>query len=363
MCLGVLLMTPAERLARIPLSWPLWTLLAWQTVSFQWTEIPYSTLYLIRAELLPLACVSLIAGVVRPEVLIRRLIVVFSAIVIWSLFLSFVPKFQNPVQPGFRGTFDHKNELGIFSVFTLCMVLAFVRGRMRPVLVLCCVLAVMGTRSATAASGLFAVLFIWFWMSAIDSQKTRIDRSFLRIVSLASLVIGVMLAVGLMSTFLSVYGKDVTFSGRTIIWNESITTVLRQPVQGYGLGGVWLDGRSAVTADLQRRIGFGAAHAHNGAIELLLEVGVVGLVCFLLFFGQTASKAVRSLGVPARRPFGQWALLTISSLLLMSLSEPLFTGSSLAMCVIVWVVLATNEQQSRQPAWMLATREHLPDDL
>ena len=52
-------------------------------------------------------------------------------------------------QVGFRGTFNHKSLLGVFTVYALCMVLPFARGRWRRPLIVLCVALIMGTRSAT----------------------------------------------------------------------------------------------------------------------------------------------------------------------------------------------------------------------
>ena len=345
MCVGVLLLTPRTCLARLPISLPLWTLAAWQTASYQWTEVPFSTLFLIRSEVVPLLCFTLVAAVIRPAILVRRLVLFFCLVVGWSLLTSLIlPASRSLVatngQPGFRGTFAHKNLLGIFAVFTLSMIIAFVHNRWRPFLVAMSVVTIVGTRSATAGSGLLAVLFVWFWMSAVDGQRTQVDRSFLRIMSIASLAMSFLLGIGFLSSFLDLYGKDVTFSGRTVIWDESLTTVMRQPLHGYGLGGVWSDGRSPVTADLQQRIGFAPAHAHNGAIEILLEVGVVGLALTLIFLLSTMRLASRCSQINDARNAGRWAALSIIAIVLMSVSEPLFSRAWFALPVLIWVVLS-----------------------
>ena len=215
---------------------------------------------------------------------------------------------------------------------------------------------IVGTRSATAAGGLLGVLFVWGWMAAIAHQRNPRERQFLLLVSFTSAIAGVLLLLGLAPTLLDLYDKDLTFSGRTDIWTESLITVRDRPVQGYGLGGVWSDPASPVTADLHHRITFEAAHSHNSAIELLLEGGIVGLALTVLFVVQTVRLAVVCLRQPSAAAYGQWGLLIVLALLFMGLAEPLFEGPHLGLLVIVWVTLARVRNEGRRGAWTARPR-------
>ncbi len=356
--LVILLLTPTERLGRIPVLWALVAFAGWLILSWSWSELPRVSFDLIRLELIPLLVLSLVVGTIPPRVVVRTLLGLVVVVCTWSLLVSLALPMSRAavqgagpdgVQPGFRGTFGHKNLLGIFAVYALCLVLPFLRGRGRIPMVLLCVLLVISTRSATAASGLMAVVFAWFWIAAIDVQKSQRERQFLVAASLMSAGAGILMAFGLMPALLGLYQKDLTFSGRTFIWAESLVSVQRQPIQGYGFGGVWWDGRSPVTADLHRRIGFGASHAHNGAIELLIEVGIIGLGLFIVFLGRTLRLAVGAFGRAGRSAYGQWGILVILSLVLMSVSEPLFRTPSLGLLTVIAVVLTMLRNTDARP--------------
>lgn len=346
--LGTLLLTPRERLGRLPIVWSAMAFIGWNIASLAWSELPGVTTDLITIQLLPLVVASLVVGTIPPRVAVKTLVTLVVLVALWTLIVSLIlPAARSAIisagpdgnQPGFRGTFSHKNDMGIFAVYALCLILPFFRTEARRWVIALCVVLVISTRSATAASGLMAVGFAWFWIAAIDSQKSSRERQFLGVVSITSAFAGILLAVGAMPALLGLYQKDLTFSGRTFIWTESLVSVARQPIQGYGYGGVWWDGRSPVTEDLQQRIGFGAAHAHNGAIEVLLTVGVVGLVLFLCLLYRSIRLSTWSFGHRPVSQFGQWGLLLIPALVLMSISEPLFRVPSLAMLVLMTVIL------------------------
>lgn len=345
---GLLLITPSERLGRLPIVWSVVAFVGWNVLSLAWSEIPQVTIDLILVHLIPLAIAALVVGTMPPKVVVKTLVSLMVVLAGWTMIISLLLPMSRAAivsagpdgnQPGFRGTFGHKNVMGVFAVYSLCLILPFFRAPSRRWVVLLCVALVISTRSATAASGLMAVLFAWFWIAAIDGQKTSRERQFLGVVSVFSAIAGLLLAIGAMPALLGLYQKDLTFSGRTFIWAETLKSWKRQPIQGYGYGGVWWDGRSPVTQDLQQRIGFGAAHAHNGAIELLITVGLVGLVLFLVLLVRVIRLSGWCFGRKEITRYGQWGILMIPAMILMSVSEPLFRVPSLAFVVILAVVL------------------------
>lgn len=365
--LVVLAITPTARLRRISISWALVAYVLWLAISRLWTESVPSTDFRIRADLPSLLIVAMVAGTIRRDVIVRTLVAAFAGIGLWSLATSLVLPASRAVaytagvlepQVGFRGTFGHKNHLGIFMVFGLCVVLALVRGRHRRPLALLMIGLVIGTRSATAGSGLLAVVFVWFWIAAIDSQRSDRSRSLLVISSFIAAVTAVLLAFRLLPTLLGIYQKDLTFSGRTTIWAEALATAREAPWRGYGYGGLWMADPPAVTVALQRRIGFDAAHAHNGLIAVLLEVGLIGLVLLAAFLASVVAMAIRCLRRPGTADLGRWALLTLVALALMSVSEPLFEGAYLGYVLVIWVVLSgalTAEARQRDLRSTLST--------
>ena len=364
--LVILVLTPTDRLARIPISWALLALLTWLTLSRFWSETPFATEFQIRSQLPPLLMIVLVVGTMRPAVVARTLVITSVSLALWTLVISLIlPAAREALlevsasgtvesQPGLRGTFGHKNQMGIFMVFTLCLVLAFVRTKARPYLVILCVGLVIATQSATAGSGLFAVMFIWFWIAAIGQQRTARERTLLGLISITAAILAILFVVGLLPTILGLYQKDLTFSGRTLIWGEALEAVVDRPLHGYGFGGLWYDARSPVTADLWARIGFAASHAHNGPLELTLQAGLIGLGLYLSLIGSVVAMSVRSFGRPNHSRYGEWGILTVSAIFLMSVSEPLFTGPQTGLVAIIWTVLATLLHQARRQRFAAA---------
>ncbi len=355
---GILALTPNERLARMPISVPLFALVVWSVMSAGWSASPGSTMFSLRATILPLVMVTLVVATIPPRVVARTMLALAVSITLWSLVVSLVLPMSRAValedglddQAGFRGTFGHKNFLGVYAVLALAIALPLLRSRWRRVIIVGLVIAALTTRSATTAGGLAALSFVWFWMRAIERGRTQRDRKLMLFVSTSSAVIGLLAVLRLLPVLLDVYDKDITFSGRTIIWGESFAVLARQPWHGYGLAGVWTNPPTSLTHELWNHIGFRAGHTHNGLVELLLDLGIVGAslgVLFILSVIRLASRASRD---PELRPYGRWGLLFCASLVIMSLAEPLFANHYLAYLAIVWATLASMINQRRDRA-------------
>jgi exopolysaccharide production protein ExoQ len=112
-------------------------------------------------------------------------------------------------------------------------------------------------------------------------------------------VFGIGLVTAAVVLIISVYGPDVidsakhmllfgrqesaadvgTLTGRTELWSELMTYVGAHPIAGYGFEGFW---GPLHTASVSLALGWVVPHAHNGYIEMLLDLGAVGLLLFVV---------------------------------------------------------------------------------
>jgi O-antigen ligase len=355
--LCVLALTPTTRLSRLPINLSLVAFVVWSALSVLWSRDPGSTIFAIRSELFPLIVVALVAGTVPPRVLARAVLQGSLVLCAWSLLSSIALSSSRSTilsdtletQFGFRGTFGHKNDLGVFAVLTLAAALPMLRMRGRRVILALLVLTAMATRSATAGSGLLALAFLYAWMLAIGRGRSQRDRRLLLTISVTSAIVALLSALRLMPIVLALYDKDVTFSGRTIIWAASFDVFAQRPLTGWGLGGVFTEVPTSLTMELWQHIGFEAAHTHNGAMEVLIELGIIGLVMLTAVIVSIYRVANRVGRYDDARPEARWAVLFMTSLVVMAIAEPLLTGPYLGYMAIVWAVVANLENEHRHP--------------
>jgi exopolysaccharide production protein ExoQ len=356
MAITVLVITPTAALARAPISLPFLAIIAWSAMSVVWSLDATFTMFLIRSEVPALLLTLLVVASMRLDLLTTTLVRFVQTFVVWSLLTSLTRSASQAsltsdtisgVLIGWRGTFDHKNGLGMFLVFGLATVLAFERHRLlRPISIALCVIGVIGTRSATAASGLMVLGLMWVWLSAVSVSRNRRDQAIFAILSVMIAALAVLLALGMLPSFLVLYGKDLTFSGRTIIWANTIDAIGQRPAFGIGFISNWSSVQVPLILDMRRSIGFEAAHGHNGVLEVVFELGIVGLALYAIFFFSVVRLGMRAL--KTANPFGRWALASCVALLIMSVSEVLFQGIFLTYLAIIWTAVTRADRAARR---------------
>jgi len=73
---------------------------------------------------------------------------------------------------------------------------------------------------------------------------------------------------------------DLTLTGRTALWHASWDMVQRRPWLGYGYSAFWL-GYEEPSGHIWRDLHWEAPNAHNGYLDLWLQLGLVGLIFFI----------------------------------------------------------------------------------
>ena len=75
-----------------------------------------------------------------------------------------------------------------------------------------------------------------------------------------------------LAKYTSFLGRDSTFTGRTEVWAAVLPARVERPLLGYGLGSFWTDAR---------RLSYDIPTSHNGYLDILLEMGEVGLLIYI----------------------------------------------------------------------------------
>ncbi len=78
-----------------------------------------------------------------------------------------------------------------------------------------------------------------------------------------------------------IIGRDLTFTGRTDIWESLVRAVEARPVLGYGFGAFWID-EYGPRYWVQRDVAWKVIGAHNSWLEVLIALGAVGLAVLMI---------------------------------------------------------------------------------
>jgi O-antigen ligase len=221
--------------------------------------------------------------------------------------------------PGWHGPFSHKNGLGSFLVLAL-LCFWFDRGMKRSHRI--CWLAVgaillVGSQSSTAMTLALVSVAALIW----QSQTGRHAPLWRRISWLAGLL-AVLASVGLIlitkfDVVTGLLGRGSSLSGRTNIWSVVVERIQEKPFTGWGFGGVWRP-ESLPSQQMWQEMRFHAYHAHSGYLDLLLQVGVVGLLLYLTFAFATLRRHWRA---RAQSALHLWAALVLLTVCLNAVTE------------------------------------------
>jgi exopolysaccharide production protein ExoQ len=218
-----------------------------------------------------------------------------------------------------QGVFTQKNTCGEMMVLATAVLLADWKPtwqRITSAALFLTVLFMTGSRSAWMLEG--AVIQLW---AALAVAK-RVDAPTRVIAALACLfgIPATALALfGWRAPLLAWLGRDATLSGRTLIWQQVWLFIVQRPWLGWGYEAFWRGPRGQAFR-IDATLNFVIFHAHNGFLEIWLNLGVVGLALFALSYVRAWSRLW-----PALRS-GQiervlWPVFVLTLVLLYDLDE------------------------------------------
>lgn len=117
---------------------------------------------------------------------------------------------------------------------------------------------------------------------------------------------------------LEAIGRDATLTGRTELWPAVVDKVSERPWLGYGYSGFWL-GWDGASADVWAAVRWQPPHAHNGLLDLALDLGVAGCALFLASLVVALARSLRLVwrhGIPAA-----WPLLGLTLIAMANVTE------------------------------------------
>ena len=147
-------------------------------------------------------------------------------------------------------------------------------------------------------------------------------------------------------------GRDVTLSGRTLIWNAVLEQIWPHPWLGYGYGAFWLGwaGESGqVWLSIVTLLGFVPPHSHNGFLDLWLVLGLLGVYVFAFGFLLAFLRAISCARV-SRTTEGLWPLTYMTFMLMYNLTESaILQNHNVFWVLYVAIVLSTSICRAQAP--------------
>lgn len=271
-----------------------------------------------------------------PPQQLRLLAWTCSLVVLLSFFFAiFLPKYgiDQVAFPGaWQGVFAHKNVLARAMVLAL-LVFVFVQPKrfqsLRWLGVAASLALLLLSRSVTGMIVCAAIVSMLALYKCVGARN---------VVTIPLIVVGLLL-VGLLlfpdfsaAQVFQLVGRSSDLTGRTELWSALLVSISKRPWLGYGFSAFWgsVNGESESVRDAAR---WAVPHGHNGIVDLMLQLGVLGLATFAVGYFVFWRRALRFLSrVPGRLPV--WLCTYLLFMLLYNLSE----SSLLARHDIFWIL-------------------------
>lgn len=301
------------------LAWPMLPLLVLAYASFAWSALPSIALvHAVKVTLVTLFGIYLLARGEMANVIALFVKANFAAAVLcFVVFAVARPLVYSATVPliehAWRGVFSDKNGLGINAAIGIIFAVYAFRPRYgsRVVSGLAVPANLLLLYLSQSRTSLVLVLVAFY--VALTAGTLRRRSGFGLVLGFGLVVLGLAgaaLALGFAGDLLAALGRDPSLSQRTRIWATALPFVAHRPWFGYGFGNFWLP-QSQQANIVWGVLNWKAPSAHNGWLQLALDLGVVG--CFLAAFVWLAAfgRGLRLLFVPAAREVAfAWVLLT-----------------------------------------------------
>jgi exopolysaccharide production protein ExoQ len=269
-----------------------------------------------------------------PERVQRALLVMMAVLLLFSIVWSVaLPSYG--VQGGegsrfWRGFFLGKSALGWGAALVLVMASSANRPGYRRLPIFTMLLAVICLWGSGSKGALVAAIAASAYGFCMPRLMRRVTPGF----GIAIVIVGVLCAIVFaalaLPIILEMLGRDITLTGRTVIWKTYFMSMSDTPWLGQGPGSY--TGLSAITSVLAARLDeYGAiATPHSIYLGVLGDAGLFGLVIFLGLMIYVA------LILPAIKR-GQWWMLS----------------GTLGFLILVDGLVETHEIFSPGPGWFL----------
>lgn len=246
-------------------------------------------------------------------------------------------------QGKWRGIFSHKNGLGQAMVYSFLTFMFLVYQDKKHKLLMwlgmsLSIILLLLSASTSSMFNLFILVIVFFTLYIVRLP-------YLLMIPVIALIITVgefsyLWSIDNSSAIFNSVGKDATLTGRTDLWQLTTDMIWKQPWIGYGFGGFWQGLNGAESGYILRAVTWSPSHPHNGFLQLLLDLGILGFVIFSIGFSIAAIRAL-NLVRATTAVAALWPIVHMAQLLITSTTETqLFASNNVGWILYVAVVFS-----------------------
>lgn len=256
---------------------------------------------------------------------LQNLAIAFGIVIFFSFITAIlIPKYgvMTGVHAGaWRGIYIHKNVLGKMMALSSSIFLIRTNKnnyKIANYLSLFLSISLLVLSKSSSSIGTFFFLYIIFLILRVFRWKYELMIPALLAILLVGMS-GFLFLTENMDSLLISAGKDPSLTGRTDLWVWALDDIGKRPWLGYGYGAFWQD-FSSKAALIRYAAGWQVPSAHNGLLDLLLDLGILGVFILTLGIFRTTIQSFFLLRNTSSATY-IWPLLFVINMILANMTE------------------------------------------
>jgi len=340
----------------------LYLLVAYMFISTLWSDMPYVSIKRwIRNGVAPIIMAFIISLEKNPQAAVESIMrrVIYVLIPFSYILIHYFPEYGREYgrwsgQLMWIGVADQKNGLAVLCLLTIIYVIWAIirRGRQVEMLVerphVYVEIFILGlaiwlfmgplhsmTYSATSTAALVVGLMTLIGLFRMRKRNRLISGNTILIMTVSIIVFGAIIPFSggwIVSDVAPILNRKETLTGRTDIWAYLIPYAIDHIILGHGYGGFWTDAHRQASS----------SHAHNGYLDIILNLGLIGLAFFTMYILQCCRYSQKKM----MQDFN-WGCLSITILITMAvhnIAESSITSlSGLGSALILFLLISMRD--------------------
>jgi exopolysaccharide production protein ExoQ len=227
----------------------------------------------------------------------------------------------------YRGVYPHKNILG--AAMALGFLVEWYLREHQPwakilrLLALCAYAALLVASNSVTSMLTVVAAVSAVWTFRTIYRRFQIPAWALGLFLTAGIGAGALMGIS-PADVMEVLGRSSDLTGRTELWRAVFESIQEKPLLGFGFSGYW-KGACASSDNVQGQIGWAPTYSHDGYLEIMLSLGLVGLLLAIWILATLFKRSWRRAD-EGDSPLDSWPLALFFFVVIHNFTE----------CTIAW---------------------------
>jgi exopolysaccharide production protein ExoQ len=219
-----------------------------------------------------------------------------------------------------RGVYSQKNALGGSALLAISYYayVFIMKPRGHAVAMAMMIFMLLGIAMSKSATCLMIAVLVIFIAGMIYANRLR-SGPFIKYLMISAALATVVITLVDPDIMFALLSRDSSFTGRVPLWQMCMKLIAQRPWTGYGYSAFWIED-SRIVQYIWQAIDWQAPSAHNGYIDIILQIGIPGLAAYLVMWVWIIWTAMRA-AAAGDAPAAIWVLLFMLVNLTLNLDE------------------------------------------